>query len=565
MEQTLSVIDYAILLINGTDGVQSHTLTLQRLLLKNSIPTYYFVNKLDLATANFSFSFKKIQEDLNQNIFYLKNKESLFSIEYVEWLTNYDDKLLEDYLNETITNNQIISTTQALVKDCKISLVGCGSALKNNGIVDFLDVLSVTTSAVFSDETSFSGTVYKIMFDDKNTRITFLKCLNGNLKKKDEITVNKHVEKIHDIRLYSGNKFQSIEQAVSGDIVGVTGLVHSQIGKGVGNNGPDFNTTIIPLLKSAVILKKAPVNKVLSSLKQIEQQIPSLQVDYEPLIQQISVSIMGGIQIEILKHILENDFDLDIDFAKAKVIYKESIRSTVQGYGHFEPLRHYAEIHLQMTPSEKNGLSFSSLVSQDQLNIHAQNIVEASINSRIQKGILTGSPLTKIHFTLTFGAMHVEYNSKGDTREATWRAIRQGLEQSESILLEPWYKFEIIVPMEMIGLILSDIKHLHGTFDTPQVSSNNMAIIQGIGPVSSFMNYHEKLVASTKGLGTISLTFFDYLECHNSEEIISEIGYDKDRDIEYSSSSIFLSGSTGIEIKWEKVKDFLHFPPNNPL
>lgn len=557
MEQAISVLDVAILLIDGTAGIQSHTLTLDRLLKKNNIPTYLFINKLDLQTAELNKTFEMMKQQLRPNVYLVQVVSDLLTSQYLEWLCNYDDQLLAAYFAETVTNKLILSVTKRLIRDGTISIVGMGSALHHQGVEGFLDIISATISEVTLTEQAFSGIVYQVMFDGKDNRVTFIKCLNGELHKKDEIRVGDTVEKIHEIRLYTGKKYQLLESAKPGDIVGVTGLT-CKVGTGLGKQEQTFQPTLVPLLRARLLLNDAPIHQVLACLKKIENQMPSLQVEYEALIQQISVRIMGKIQLEILQTIFAEIYQLNIEFGQARVIYKETIRKPVMGYGHFEPLRHYAEIHFKMLPSDRDELTFTSEVSTDQLGQQAQNIIASSLKARIQKGILTGSPLTKVHFILTMGAMHLEYSSKGDTREAAWRAIRQGLEKAESVLLEPWYTFTITVPTENMGRVLADIMRLFGRAEPPEIFSE-LTIIKGVGPVKTFIDYQEKIISFTKGKGAITLEYLDYLECHNATEVIAEIGYEKDRDLDYTSSSVFLSGPAGFEVKWDKVEEHLHY------
>ncbi|MBE9388208.1 elongation factor G [Vagococcus salmoninarum] len=557
MEQTIAVLDLAILLISATDGVQSHTLTLYRLLKKNQIPVYFFINKRDLPTADLTKSLLSITEQLTPDCCVINELADFTTMEYQEWLCQFDDDLLEAYFAESLTTDSVLATTQRLITAGKITLVGTGSALKHQGIESFFNVINQTSPWPLTSETTFTGQVYQINYDQQDQRVTYLKCLSGRLEKKMEILVNGQLEKINEIRLYSGSKYQLVETALPGDLVGVTGLKHSTVGTTLGLTTQVYQPSLLPLLRASVVLKDSPLHEVLKSLKKIEEQMPRLNVSFEPLIQQISVHIMGKIQLEILKAILATDYGLDVDFAQAQVIYQESIQEPVMGYAHFEPLRHYAEVHLQLLPSEHEQLTFSSDVSLEQLNLPAQNLIGASLHSRLQKGMLTGSPLTKIHVILKNGAMHLEHSSKGDIREATWRAIRQGLEKADNVLLEPWYAFEITLPTTSMGRVLTDIPRLHGHFDPPTILQD-LAIITGLGPVATFIDYQEELIAFTQGLGVMTLTYHDYLPCHNREEVIAKIAYEKERDLEYTSSSVFLKGPAGFEVKWFDVEEYLH-------
>ncbi|MGO2265569.1 GTP-binding protein [Vagococcus salmoninarum] len=558
MEQTIAVLDLAILLISATDGVQSHTLTLYRLLKQKQIPVYIFINKCDLPTADLTKSLLSIREQLTPDYYVINDIADFARSEYQEWLCQFDDDLLEAYFAESLTTDMVLTATKRLITAKTITLVGTGSALKHQGTESFLDLINETSPWPLISETAFTGHVYQINYDQQDQRVTYLKCLSGHLTKKMEILVNGQLEKINDIRLYHGSKYHLVETAQAGDLVGVTGLKHSTVGSTLGaTTDQNYQPSLLPLLRASVVLNDSPLHEVLKSLKKIEEQMPRLNVSFEPLIQQISVQIMGKIQLEILKAILATDYNLDVDFAQAQVIYQESIQEPVMGYAHFEPLRHYAEVHLELLPSEDEQLTFSSEVSLEQLNLPAQNLIAASLNSRLQKGLLTGSPLTKIHFILKKGAMHLEHSSKGDIREATWRAIRQGLEKADNVLLEPWYSFEITLPTASMGRVLTDIPRLHGQFEPPTILQD-LAVITGIGPVATFIDYQEQLIAFTQGQGVMTLSYFDYLPCHNREEVIARIAYEKDRDLEYTSSSVFLKGPAGFEVKWFDVEKHLH-------
>lgn len=553
MKQSLEVVDVAILLINGSDGVQNHSITLYKLLKKFNIPTYIFINKLDSITAELNETMMEIKNMLTEDVFYFSSSKDLYSDSYIEWLCEYDDELVIPHLEGSLSEESVRNSTERLIAQGKIHLIIGGSALKQDGIGELLELLSETI--LESEDTSksdFGAYVYKILYNDKNERITLLKCTSGSLSIKDNIPIDGLMEKVHDLRVYSGSDYISKPMISAGDIVGVLGLRSSRVGSGIGIYEPKYFEAEIPTMQ-ATLEADFPLDiNFFKVLQQIEEQVPAIHFDFQSGSDLINIKFAGMIQLEIIEEILLETYGYKVAFKEFVITYMESITSPVIGFGHYEPLGHYAEVIFRMEPTDTLGLSFSSELSVDTLSVQSQNIIEASIYARTQKGVLTGSPLTKMKLVLIDGALDMIHSSSGDSRQATWRAIRQGLEKASSILLEPWYSFQIIVSTEYFGNIISDIQKRSGTFETP-IIQGDQCTINGTGPVSEFMNYSDELSSLTKGKGFIQMEFLDYLPCHNAEEVIEKIGYDKDRDIEYTSSSIMFKKGAGYEVKWHEI------------
>ena len=470
--------------------------------------------------------------------------------------------LLERYLNGGYNEEEWILSLKNLIKENKIFPCLSGSALQDEGIDNFLRIFNMLTVSSYDENRSFSGRVYKIRHDDNGTRLTFIKALSGSLKVRDEISYGKNndiTEKISSIRLYNGNKFTTVDKVSAGDVFAVTGLSGLGAGEAIGNLEGDINFNMVPTLMSKVIFDKSyNVKDVLKYFRILENEDPALNVIWNEVLQEIQVSIMGKIQLEVLKEVVEERFNLKIEFGPCEIMYKETIKNATYGYGHFEPLKHYAEVHLKLEPNNRGeGITFENRCHADDLTTGNQNLIKTHIFERNHHGILTGSPITDIKITLLTGRAHNKHTEGGDFREATFRAIRQGLEKVENILLEPYYKFKIDVELDYIGRVISDIQRLNGTFNTPDAKLNKVTIT-GRGPVATFMDYSAEILTFTKGKGSINLIFDGYDICHNSEEVIEKIGYNKNADIEYSSSSIFCSKGQGFVVPWNEVEKYIH-------
>ncbi len=561
MERALSILDYAILVISAVEGIQGHTYTIWSLLKKYNVPTFFFINKLDRTGANLEKVLEEIREDLTSDICYI-NKLNNLEEELIEFISERDDNLLERYLNGDYNEMEWIYNLKKLIKERKIYPCLSGSALQDDGIEEFINIFNQLSFSEYKENDNFSGRVYKIKHDNNGTRLTFIKILKGSLKVRDELSYgkgNEISEKISGIRIYNGSKFSTVDKAIAGDLVAVTGLSMFKAGDGIGEIKDNIIFNMTPTLKSKVIFDDSyNIKDVLRYFKILESEDPALNVIWNEAVQEIQISIMGKIQLEVLKEVLDERFNLKIDFGPCEIMYKETIDNMSYGYGHFEPLKHYAEVHLKLEPNNRGeGITFENKCHADDLTTGHQNLIKTHIFERNHHGLLTGSPITDIKFTLLTGRAHNKHTEGGDFREATYRAIRQGLEKCENVLLEPYYKFKIDVDLEYMGRVISDIQRLNGTFDPPETKLSKVTII-GRGPVATFMDYSAEILTFTKGKGSINLIFDGYDICHNQEEVIDKLEYDKNADIEYSSSSIFCSKGQGFVVPWMKVEEYLH-------
>lgn len=564
MERTIEIMDYAILIISAVEGVQAQSEIIWDLLRKHKVPTILFINKMDREGANVEAVVNKIKSDLSEDVFYLDENFNFEKLEDndVEFIAERDESLLEMYLESGYKNTIWRNYIKKMIASNKIFPCMSGSALNDIGIEDFLEKLDEITFTNYNDNENFSGIVYKIKHDDKN-KLTCIKILKGILKVKQEIKVWKfseyQYEKVNEIRVYNGNKFESRDEAHAGEIVVLTGLSNSTIGHGVGDLNKKVAYDMVPTMKSKVIFdEKINVKDVLAYFKILESEDPSLQVMWDESLSQIEIHIMGKIQLEVLKELAMERFGLYVDFETPEILYKETILNESIGYGHFEPLRHYAEVNIKLEPGKRNsGITFKSLCHVDNLSINYQNLIKKHIYEREHHGILTGSPLTDIKITLLNGRSHIKHTSGGDFREATYRTIRHGLESARNVLLEPYYCFKIKVDIDYMGRVISDIQKLSGSFETPE-TYHNKVIIKGRGPAATFMDYGMEFTSFTKGRGKINFTFDGYDICHNEEEVIKKVGYNKDADIEYTAASIFCSKGQAFLVSGDKVKEYMH-------
>ena len=562
MERTLSILDYAILIVSAVEGIQGHTETIWNLLRKYNVPTFFFINKIDRTGADLEKIIEEIKGDLTEDICYI-NKLRDIDEEIIEFISERDDILLEKYLNgDYEEEEEWILALKTLIKENKIFPCLSGSALQDEGIENFLNIFNELTITNYNEVSDFSGRVYKIKYDDNGTRLTFIKALSGSLKVRDEVSYGKDdeiIEKVSSIRIYNGNRFSTVDKVGAGDVFAVTGLTMAEAGSGIGELKDSIDFNMIPTLMSKVIYDSSyNVKDILRCFRILESEDPALNVNWNEALQEIQVSIMGKIQLEVLKEMVDERFNLKIDFGPCEIMYKETIGDVTYGYGHFEPLKHYAEVHLKLEPNNRGeGITFENKCHADDLTTGNQNLIKTHIFERDHHGILTGSPITDIKFTLLTGRAHNKHTEGGDFREATFRAIRQGLEKIENMLLEPYYKFKIDVDLEYMGRVISDIQRLKGSFNPPDNKLNKVTIT-GRGPVSTFMDYSAEILTFTKGKGRINLIFDGYDVCHNSEEVIERLGYNKNADIEYSSSSVFCSKGQGFIVPWDKVEEYMH-------
>ncbi|MBM7555888.1 GTP-binding protein [Halanaerobacter jeridensis] len=563
MERTIMVMDYAIIIVSAVEGVQGHTETVWQLLKKYQVPAFFFINKTDRAGANVEQVMEEIRNNLTENAAFLPSSlgEGL-NQELIEFVAERNDNLLELYLENKYNQEKWIAQIKKMIKNNSLYLAASGSALHNEGVIEFFDTLHHLTVTNYNDE-SFKARIYKIAHDESENKISFMKILGGRIKIRDKLSYSINgtevTEKITQIRVYNGKEYQTVKSAEAGQVVGVLGLSKSKAGLALGDieQGPSYN--LVPTLRSKVsFTSQINTKEVLRAFNILNEEDPSLQVNWEKESQEIQIRVMGPIQLEVLKKIVQDRFGLTIDFEEPSIIYKETIRDQVFGYGHFEPLRHYAEVHLKIEAGKRgSGIVFENLCSSDDLSSGRQNLVKHHIFEKEHNGLLIGSGLTDLKISLITGKAHNKHTSGGDFREATYRALRQGLEKADNILLEPYYDFKIKVDLDNMGRVLSDIEKASGSFEEPEVIENK-AIIKGTAPVATLMNYPTEVASFTSGKGMINLVFGGYDICHNQAEVIEKSNYDKIADEEYSSSSVFCSKGQGYRVPWDEAKEKMH-------
>lgn len=560
MERTLQVLDYAILVISGADGVQGHTETLWKLLERYHIPIFLFINKMDQNGTDEAALMNELKKRLDENCVDFSQTDT---DELNESIAMCSEALLEQYLESgEIEDTQI----RNLIR--KRNLFPCyfGSALKVTGVDEFMrGIMNYTEVATESEEAKFGAKVYKISRDDQGNRLTYIKVTSGCLKVKDLLSGRDRrkekdwEEKINQIRIYSGAKFETVNQAERGMICAVTGLSQTYPGEGLGIERDSDIPILEPVLTYQIQLPEdCEVHSMLEKLRQLEEEEPLLHIIWNEKLGEIYAQIMGEVQIEVLKSLIWERFHVRIEFGKGNIVYKETIRQPVEGIGHFEPLRHYAEVHLLLEPAEAGtGLHFFSNCSQDTLDLNWQRLILTHLEEKEHCGVLTGSAITDMHITLTTGKAHQKHTEGGDFRQATYRAVRQGLKKAESILLEPYYSYRLEVPADMVGRAMTDIQRMSGSFDTP-LQDGEIAILTGSAPVVTMRDYQTEVISYTKGCGRLSCTLEGYKPCHNQEEVVKEVGYDSERDLDNPTGSVFCAHGAGFVVKWDEVENYMH-------
>ncbi|MEG2193063.1 MAG: TetM/TetW/TetO/TetS family tetracycline resistance ribosomal protection protein, partial [Oscillospiraceae bacterium] len=519
MERTLQVLDYAVLLVNGVDGIQNHTQTLWKLLEEHNIPTFIFVNKLDLNTANKDKIYLELRQKFSSACVDFKSGED--SGDFFEKLAVCDDNLFENF----VANHSLqVSHIALAIKERKIFPCFFGSALKLIGTGEFLNELNKYTLG-YEAKKDFGAKIFKISRDENGNRLTFMKITGGELRVKSLIEARdkngkEWAEKPNQIRFYTGDKFILAQQAFAGDVCAVTGLNYTFPGQGLGVQEDYSGSFSQPVFMYSVKpSRENSIHTILSSLRILEEEDPQLGVSYDEPRGKINVQLMGKVQLEVLKSVMKNRFNIGISFDAGTIVYKETIENTVEGVGHFEPLRHYAEVHLLLQPLKSGaGLIFDSNCSEEVLGKSWQRLIMTHLQEKTHKGVLTASPITDMKITLMAGRASVDHTEGGDFREATYRSVRQGLMRAKSVLLEPWYQFVITVPTENIGRAMSDIQKMQGEFSMPTADGDS-SVLQGKAPVSLLADYYQEITNYTKGKGRISLTLGGYFPCHNTDEV----------------------------------------------
>ena len=548
MERTLQILDYAIVVINGLDGIQSHSETIWNLLQHYQIPTFLFINKMDISSLSKEELLNQIQTKLSPQCLDFTNQDSHF----YENIALINDSLLEEYLS---TQRIEDDTLTSLITKREIFPIYFGSALKAEGITTFLDALSTYTQEK-EYPSAFQAKVYKITHDENGNRLTHVKITGGTLKPKETLD---NLEKVDQIRRYSGNKYDMLSEASPGMVVALKGLKTIQAGDGLGYEKTTFQPLLSSYMNYRVVLdKNCDKHQMLKNLQLLAQEDPTLHVTYQTETQDIHIQLMGEIQTEILKNIIQERFHENVEFDQGQILYKETITAPVEGVGHFEPLRHYAEVHLLLEPLKSgSGLEFASDCPDEKLSRSYQNLILTHLKEKEHLGVLTGSPITDIKITILIGKAHQKHTEGGDFREATYRAVRQGLKMAESVLLEPYYQFRLTIPSTCLSRALYDIENMHGTFQTPDTMQEDV-IIEGEAPVKCMQNYHQDVIAYTKGKGRLFCTLKGYYPCHNQEEVIESFQYDSETDVNNPTGSIFCSHGSGDYIPWDQVRDYMH-------
>lgn len=568
MERTLQVLDYAILVISGADGVQGHVQTLWRLLKQYEIPVFLFINKMDQPDTNENALMEELTKRLDGKC--INFSAGLETEEAKENLAVCDEAVLEHYLESgEIEREEIIN----LIAKRKVFPCYFGSALKIQGVEEFLrGIETFTRECAYPEE--FGARVFKIARDAQGNRLTYLKITGGRLKVKMLLSNEKEAgegkeelweEKAEQIRIYSGNSFEAVKEAKAGSVCAVTGLSHTYCGQGLGIEAHTFLPVLEPVLTYKIELPEdCNVHSMLIKLKELEEEEPQLHIVWDERLQEIHAQVMGEVQIEILKRMIWERYQTEVEFGSGKIVYKETIEDCVEGVGHFEPLRHYAEVHLKLEPAERGtGLHFFADCSEDLLDRNWQRLVMTHLEERMHKGVLTGSEITDMKVTLVSGRAHLKHTEGGDFRQATYRALRQGLKKAKSVLLEPVYEFRLELPADKVGRAMADIQKMYGEFQLSD-SEGEYSVVTGFAPVSLMRDYQKEVMAYTSGHGRLFCTLKGYMPCHNADEVIEEMNYDSESDLENPTGSVFCAHGAGFIVPWYEVEDYMHLELQTP-
>ena len=552
MERTLQVLDYAVLVISGREGVQGHTVTLWKLLQKYEIPVFLFINKMDLEGADRAQILEELQSSLSAGCLDFEDPEE-------EQAAMCEEGLLEEYLE---TGHISVPSIRNSISNRKIFPCYFGSALRMSGVEGFLDgIVQFTEEPSYPKQ--FGARIYKITRDPQGMRLTHMKITGGTLSVKETLDLpdapGAFGEKVNQIRIYSGGKYQTVQEAEAGTVCAVAGLEHTHAGQSLGVEESENRFVLEPAMSYGVLLPDgADVHRTLQQLKQLEEEDPQLHIAWNSQTEEIQIQLMGEVQLEILKEMIRQRFDLELEFGEGKVAYRETIAKPVIGAGHFEPLRHYAEVHLLLEPGDPgSGIVLDTACREDLLDRNWQRLILTHLAERDFPGVLTGSPLTDVKITLLAGRAHLKHTEGGDFRQATYRAVRQGLRKTQSILLEPWYDFELEVPQDMTGRAMADIQRMGGSFELPQ-TRGDLSLIAGKAPVSEMKGYMAEVNSYTRGYGHLSCSVAGYEPCHDAEKVMEEIGYRADEDTENTADSVFCSHGAGYLVPWDQVDDHVH-------
>ena len=561
MERTLQVLDYAILVISGADGVQGHTETLWRLLSRYQIPVFLFINKMDQPGTDREALLAEVKEKLDANCVEFSADQT--DEEWKEQVAVCDEQVMEAYLEgEEISREQI----RQMIRERKLFPCYFGSALKMTGVEEFLDDLKLRIRETSYPET-FGAKIYKITRDNQGERLTHMKITGGTLKVKSVLSNGRPgetgegiwQEKVNQIRIYSGEKYTMVSEVKAGTVCAVTGLTATYPGQGLGSEQASDMPVLEPVLSYRIGLPtEVNVHQALLQLRQLEEEEPLLHIVWNETLGEIYAQVMGEVQIEILKSLIKERFGMAVTFDEGNIVYKETILEPVEGVGHFEPLRHYAEVHLLLEPGETgSGLIFDADCSEDVLDRNWQRLILTHLEEREHKGVLIGAPITDMKITLLTGRAHIKHTEGGDFRQATYRAVRQGLRKAKSQLLEPYYEFRLEVPSEQVGRSMTDIQKMLGEFDPPK-TEGEMTVLTGSAPVVTMRDYQKEVISYTSGRGRLSCTLKGYYPCHNQEEVVEAVGYDPEADLENPTGSVFCAHGAGFVVNWDQVEEYMH-------
>ena len=576
MERTLTVLDYAILVISGADGIQGHTETLWRLLKRYNVPTFIFINKMDAPAADKTKLLNQLKKRFSDGCidFTGAHDDNAALADVMEDIAMQSETAMELYLESGTIQDE---TIREMIADRVLFPCFFGSALKMDGIDEFVAGFERYVREPEYDS-EFGARIYKVSHDVQGNRLTWLKVTGGEFKAKTMLSGTARVgtdlgeskidddgmwhEKADQVRVYSGAKFTTVDSVVAGTVCAVTGLTRTFPGAGLGKEPDGVNPVLQPVLTYTLLPGECDIHACLVALRELEDEDPLLHVVWQPHLEEVHLQLMGAVQLEVIQQMMHDRFGLDVSFGPGGILYKETIAHPVEGVGHFEPLRHYAETHVLLEPLPAGiGMRFASVCSEDVLDRNWQRLILQHCREREHLGVLTGSPITDMKITLLVGRAHLKHTEGGDFRQATYRAIRQGLmeakERGDCRLLEPWYDFRLEVPQDMVGHAMADIQRMSGSFDTPSGDGEYM-VLEGEAPVAQMRDYAMDVNAYTHGRGHLSCVFAGYRPCHNADEVIEQSAYEPESDLENTPDSVFCAHGAGYPVKWYKVPEFMH-------
>lgn len=576
MERTLAVLDYAILVISGADGIQGHTETLWRLLKRYNVPTFIFINKMDAPAADKTKLLNQLKKRFSDGCidFTGAHDDNAALADVMEDIAMQSETAMESYLESGTISDEAI---RKMIADRDLFPCFFGSALKMDGIDEFIAGFERYVREPEYDS-EFGAHIYKVSHDAQGNRLTWLKVTGGEFKAKTMLSGTARIgadigeskidddgmwhEKADQVRVYSGAKFTTVDSAVAGTVCAVTGLTRTFPGAGLGKESDGVNPVLQPVLTYTLLPGECDIHACLVALRELEDEDPLLHVVWQSHLEEVHLQLMGAVQLEVIQQMMHDRFGLDVSFGPGGILYKETIAHPVEGVGHFEPLRHYAETHVLLEPLPAgSGMRFASVCGEDVLDRNWQRLILQHCQEREHLGVLTGSPITDMKITLLVGRAHLKHTEGGDFRQATYRAIRQGLmeakERGDCRLLEPWYGFRLEVPQDMVGHAMADIQRMSGSFDTPSGDGEYM-VLEGEAPVAQMRDYAMDVNAYTHGRGHLSCVFAGYRPCHNADEVIERSAYDPESDLENTPDSVFCAHGAGYPVKWYKVPEFMH-------